>query len=521
MTAIRESRLRAERRWPVISLLLGFLLAGAALVLYATANGIGVSPDSVIYIASAKSALNGDGFRIPYGSPGGTPLTHFPPFYPVLLAAAGLVGVNALDAARLLDAVLFGATAAITAFIVFRVTSGNLLAAGLAGCFILPSVPLLSVSASAWTEPVFIVLSLAGLYLLSVHLTERRLKPLVLSAICVALALVTRYAAFALLGTGVIGILLLSRGTGRARIGNALVWGLVATIPFLLWVFRNMTVTNGATDRALSYHPVALSDIKRALNLILHWVLPGFHTRTIMEFIGIAALIILLYIIRRSSVFAYWRKIPAFVWLCAIFLVVYSVFLVVSISYFDAAIPLDDRILSPLYSVLVIFVSVLIAQAVQMAKPGRLERILFLLPIFLVLMIHGDTGAKWIGDRHPVGNGYNSGRWHRSQTIAALGELPEDITAFSNRPDAVYFLTGRQLLSIPMKTDPHSLKDDPRYDSELAQLRQSLEEGGVLVYFGSAGPLYVPSRSELLAELPLKPVAVTNDGAIYSFDETH
>ena len=72
-----------------------------------------------------------------------------------------------------------------------------------------------------------------------------------------------------------------------------------------------------------------------------------------------------------------------------------------------------------------------------------------------------------------------------------------------------------------MKTDPHSLKDNPRYDSELAQLRQSLEEGGVLVYFGSAGPLYVPSRSELLAELPLKPVAVTNDGAIYSFDETH
>lgn len=79
-------------------------LAGAALVWWITPYGSGLSPDSVLFVATARSILAGDGVR---SLDGGSEI-RFPPLDPVALAAAAWVSrSDPVDAARWLNATLF------------------------------------------------------------------------------------------------------------------------------------------------------------------------------------------------------------------------------------------------------------------------------------------------------------------------------------------------------------------------------------------------------------------------------
>jgi len=90
-------------------LLLILALIGSMAILVATRWGIGVSPDSILYISGARALLAGQGFSLQ--SPGGeyAPITHFPPLYSGILAVVGLTGVEVGLAARLINALIFAA----------------------------------------------------------------------------------------------------------------------------------------------------------------------------------------------------------------------------------------------------------------------------------------------------------------------------------------------------------------------------------------------------------------------------
>ncbi len=72
---------------------IGFIgITAFILLMWITPYGSGVSPDSTIYIGSAKSLLSGKGFSYR--------VTHFPPLYPLFLAAAGLLENNYIQQKR-------------------------------------------------------------------------------------------------------------------------------------------------------------------------------------------------------------------------------------------------------------------------------------------------------------------------------------------------------------------------------------------------------------------------------------
>ena len=65
-----------------LPMLLLLAAAGTVILLSATENGIGVSPDSVGYISAARSLHDGDGLNA-IGPEGKTiPLVHYPPHQP-------------------------------------------------------------------------------------------------------------------------------------------------------------------------------------------------------------------------------------------------------------------------------------------------------------------------------------------------------------------------------------------------------------------------------------------------------
>ncbi len=89
-------------------ILLGLLaVIGIFLVLRATPEGLGLSDDSIGYIAGARSILAGHGYREAWLASNG-PVTHFPPPFSSALALIGLFGLDPLRGVRFLNASLFG-----------------------------------------------------------------------------------------------------------------------------------------------------------------------------------------------------------------------------------------------------------------------------------------------------------------------------------------------------------------------------------------------------------------------------
>lgn len=90
-----------ENRIKMQSTLLILSLIAILLVLLSTSRyGVGLSPDSAIYISVAKNLLSGNGYR----EFGGIPFVNWAPLFPTLLAILGLLGISPLDGARLINA---------------------------------------------------------------------------------------------------------------------------------------------------------------------------------------------------------------------------------------------------------------------------------------------------------------------------------------------------------------------------------------------------------------------------------
>ncbi len=243
-------------------------LVGAALVWRITPHGAGLSPDSVYYIAAARWALAGEGVR----SLEGGPLTHFPPIYPIVLAAAGWVSrSDPLDAARWLNAALFAALLALAGVLAVRI--GRRTAAGVAAALpLLVSKDTLILHAMAWSEPLAIVLGTGGLALVARHIKTGRTPPLVLAAIGFGLAALTRYAAVAYTLTGAAGLLLLDRTTPPLRRATkAVTLALLAVGPLVLW-WRLTGARIGLADRTLDFHPLGRWDAEKATATIMGWI---------------------------------------------------------------------------------------------------------------------------------------------------------------------------------------------------------------------------------------------------------
>ena len=94
------------------------MIAGTAvvMVLLATRHGVGLGNDSTTYITEARQLLRGHGLSTAMGAP----VTHFPPLFPLLIAAPGLAGVDVMTAARWLNLALLAANVMLIGVIVYH-----------------------------------------------------------------------------------------------------------------------------------------------------------------------------------------------------------------------------------------------------------------------------------------------------------------------------------------------------------------------------------------------------------------
>lgn len=471
------------------------ILTGAVafcLMLYAMKRGAGISPDSVSYIHAARQCAAGNGLLTL--SPAGrfVPLIWFPPLYPLLLAVPAFFGIDPLVSAKFVSAFFFAASVMLTIAMALAATRA-LPAALLAGLLVLAAPAMIDVHRWTWSEPPFIAFSLAGLFLLSLHLHRQDRRFLVASALFIALAMLTRYVGMMLAPLALLLILLLSPAPLKRRLLDALLFALISGAPVAASLIRNARLAANATGRSVAYHPVPEKRLAAMVQTLSLWFLPPrFPERNTLLLILAAALALLLLALAARTLL-YPRKtleqIRAslagyLLTTLLLFALLYIPALLTSITFIDRATPLSNRTLSPILPFLLILLvsagTFLFRRWPTLSPPGLASRsALILLAAALLLHASGQSLAKVRQTRQGTDMGFVAPQWRNSKTIAWIKALPSDTPLYTNAPDALSILAARPARAIP-RPEELAQPNGPT----LRLLRQDLaQRRGYVVYF--------------------------------------
>ncbi len=472
-----------RRRWVAAPAVVAVLA-----VLAASAKGLYVSPDAVFYVGTARNWLDGRGFTPPPGVP---PLEHFPPLFPFLLGMVGRIGIDPLTAARVVNLACLAGVVLLVGVVVRRQT-GSSVASLVASVLTAAAVELLTLSGSALSEPLFILLALGGLVALAAHIERPSPAMLAASSALVGAALLSRYVGIALVGAGVLALL------WRRRWGDAGVFGAISVAPVALW----LALTESAGDRSFVVHLFGVDYLGQAARPVARWFVP-WPTPP-------AGLLLALVIVAAGSIVlcrpAAGSSRSALSGLLAAFAGAYLLLLLANRALTDATGRLDARFLAPLHIVAILLVLPALWRRRPLPRPA-----VVLAGAIVVGQVVG--ALVWAGggltDDSVRRRGYTSADLRRSPVLAVAGE-----PLYSNAVDAVWFVTGRTSTAIPATKDYLTGEPNPRYPEQLAAMRAA---GGYLIYLDAVTfrRSFQPSRAELEAVLPLEVIAHDAIGTAY------
>ena len=294
-------------------------------------------------------------------------------------------------------------------------------------------------------------LGLSGL-ILTVHALERPdVRTVVVAAVVLGLAALTRYLGASLVVAAALAHLVLSPAPPWRRFRFAAATGVVGAVPLATFMLRNLLLAGAPTDREVALQALGFEHAQSILLVLGSWLVPGADRLTALApfapiVVGLGGLLVLtLACVRGDQTCAVHR----------LFIVVYLVLLLVSISFFARS-PLDQRMLAPVFLSSLIVVTIGVSRLA--ASRWRMAFVLFVSVAYAAACV---AAVRHLQER---GRGYLGRDWQYEQTFAALASLPPDTSIQSNYPDAIYLLTGRA-------TCP---------------LSESIPATGVIIYFHDA-----------------------------------
>ncbi len=485
----------------LLILALGLIAAGATgLILYSTPEGLGLSDDSIGYIAGARSILSGQGYREAWLASNG-PVTHFPPGFSAVLALVGLGGLDPLRVARFLNSLLFGANTLLLGVIGWRMTKSQVAGIVLALLFAV-NASLFNAHAVAMSEPLYIFFSLAAFLTFSKYFREQSdsepsdSKWLIATGILVAFAYLTRYAGLALLATFIVALILLN-DSWKKKLTSVGIF-LVSFLPFMIgWAIRNMIVADNATNRTMVYHPLTAENIETGIYNISEFLIPVEDWRRMLIQIpnfflavsAILALVLLIWLAVKGlkKFFQPASELPEILsFTNALYIFGYLASIFSTMLWFDAATKFKLRILSPVYVSLLVLL-VLFGHWAWRNRNTVLRGLIALTAIFIIGLSAYDTSA-FVTKLHKGGQGYASFKWYDSEAMAFLHELPEGTGIYTNQPGPVYLYTGRPTYVLPDRVDAVTGQERERYEEGVQALHEDVLSGNAvlaLFKFGS------------------------------------
>ena len=437
-------------------------VVGAALAIYTTANGPWGYTDPVVYISTARSLDRGQGLVYYEADAAFRPITIEPPFYPMALSVIGLFGVNLVVAARWLNIAAFIASIFIAGWIFYRYSRAPAL--GIVASALLCAFPyMVWMFGSAYSEPLFVLMFLAGGWGLLAYLQKEKTALFLLSALLIGLIPATRYAGIAMVAAGGGSVLLLASGKTWPRIKKAFLFTLLASLPILVWlIWIYFSTAHSLGGRSLGMSLQGLSAQFQGfrgifMDTVWKWVpfqsngaLLGYRLRFFLMGVILVGLVGLTMLAGRQikkdssevgsnsgmGIFAYFGLSS----------LLFTGVLLLTYLFTHPTIDVDNRMLLPLFagSVMSFYAAWAVWQAAWFK--GKL-RLLQGLPWLIAVV----CVAWYIPQTHDqatyfhAGDGLTAYHWNRSTLIKAVRALPANQPIISNDWELLQLWTGRPI----------------------------------------------------------------------------
>ena len=244
---------------------------GTAHILVRTSTyGATVSTDSTIFLSTALNFLAGEGWRAFMGSPP----VHWPPLFPLLLAALGWVGIDPLAAGRLVNATAFGLTILAAGLYLHSNLRSRGLALAASGA-ILATPTLSNLASNFLTDSLFVLFALLALMQLATFLHRGERTSLWWAAVFTALAALTRYPGVVLIGVGVLLLVVGRTLPLAARLKDAVVFGAVSSLPLAGVLTRNWAVSGTLTGYRRGSGESLFDSLSQVVDAFREWVMPS------------------------------------------------------------------------------------------------------------------------------------------------------------------------------------------------------------------------------------------------------
>ncbi len=442
-------------------------LVGGIIVTYATLNGPWGYTDPVVYISSARNLLNGNG--IGYFEINGefNSLSQYPPFISILLAIIGAFKVDLVFAFRWINILAFVATIFISGWIFLRYTSKPIFGIMTSAlmCFFPFMVMMFS---STYSEPVFIFLIMAAGVLVFEHFRTGKDLFLYLAALVIGLVPLTRYIGITVLASTSLCILLFTRGSIKDRIWKTTRFGVLASIPILVWLLHTYGLQGPTIGRwSLNSN---IGDITEKfqefrglfMDAISKWLPDQFQslinslrysTRYIILGVGVLVFIGLSLLAnqrsRQITDHERWDGGYLILSFFGISAVTFLMFLIFAFLFSHPNVAIDNRMLLPFYvlSVMCLFGGIALWQTAWLQdKFPWLQTFSFLLVlIYAYLMIPETIETTEV---YHAGMGLTANKWRNSETILAVNSLPDEQPVISNDWELLQLWTGRPVFGI-------------------------------------------------------------------------
>jgi hypothetical protein len=337
---------------------------------------------------------------------------------------------------------------------------------------------------------------------------------LALTGLLLSLAYLTRYAGVSLFITVILVMILLRPPTMLKRAGIILAGAL---LPILVWTIYSLVISAAGSmgNRQLLWHPIPFRTLFEALKNLLTWIAPNdllasgsFWGRTLSLFSLLLGPGLIAWL-----VWAVWYRIKlakeqknldggfALTFTQVLHILIYLGFMVISLTFFDASTPLNDRILSVIYIPgMILFSSVLAWLWNKLSE--RAAGLRWALAIFCLLLVAFSIkdGYAAVNQLGREGQGFAHRGISGSPVIQVIRLMPPTVI-YSNKPGAIFLLTAKSAYVTPTPLDPVTGQTRSDFNEELVQMQQRVRGGqAILVLFGlrNSGD---PDEVDLFADL--------------------
>ena len=488
----------------VLGILALALVAGLLVVIRTWEFGIGLSPDSVQYVSMARAL----------GTDHGPDLRPtWPPLFVLVLAAPGVVGVDPIDAAAVLNPSILVCICLVSGLWFYRRTDSGLVSIVVAVA-LASSIPLTRVSSFVWTEPLFVLLTVCSLVLLESHLRNDSLRVLLLAALLAALACLTRYAGIALVASTVLIVLSRPQLTLRRKVIETLTYSAVAALPVCLWLLRNHLLSETFVGTRTAGIWSFSENAERAVLTLgawgIPWRRPGLGLEWLISAIPLLAVVGLALAWGWSSsrrrgfreTISCLKLLDPFVRVLAVYIIVYVAFILM-VSTAIRIDPVNDRLLVPAFVPLALLGGFVVQRLIALSESDRGGRLAVAFAVAGVLFAASHVAAYIPELRFATkkGHGYASRTWETSASIAWIRRSDEQ-RLLTNRWDALHLLVPEVAAE--------------RLPQDEAQLGASIGDRRVVWFHGTSYPF---DLTELSSDLGLRKVVEFDDAVVFEVAE--